>query len=1037
MNRTLNRVILKSTGGAPAWDSGLSVVLKTDEVSPVTVATAAEVASGHYRANFTSVEKWGFWYVGGTKMSDWGATWLGAEPSAPAANAVVAVNAAGTERTVVALTASRFVVTDVAGALSTSTVLGVSSDAGSEYISMSGVGSGKGMSLQLAAATNKYATLQFFAGTPGASTLRWQIGKESNAESGSNVGSDFLLVSYNDTGGTIGTAFRIRRSSLLAEFGGPVVSSSYLQGSYLELTSDLYLRGHVYVRNKANSAWNAILTRDTSASEVRFGMNQLNQVVINNLNTTGAEQTVLKLGNFQDTLTAAQYHIITEDTIAQDLIIMANRWAGGMIWRRSGSSGTIVVAKLHGDENVHSHMELYSKGPTTQTVHSQFDFGSWTMSPSSGAAQLLFKVATYSTSGVAVQCDSANGNLVLNTLDARAIVFKVQNSQKAQFDSNGKFQFGTTTATHDWTLADGKSFGSTTYQSGILGGGYRLDQGATLTGQSRLEIDDIIVRGSMRVHIFQKDIVRASNGYLFISDATTATNVVNITGGGPWTIPIKEGVFQAGDILWVKDIDESGGGLTVLSIFLEVLSAATPLAPVVDYVTGDFPATLKAGMTLVRIGNSSNTARQGSIYFDASGTAAPYMDIYDGRTGDTPVAPKVRLGRLSGISDSAFGGTLSGYGLYTENGYFKGNIVVASATSISLAASTISIGNVTGSANYGLKLTKTGTASTSGLFGYDGSAAELFALRLDGTAQIAGFAFTATTLEKATDSSNGVRLESTSSLAGLAVKIAGSDVVKVGRFTPATPSFPLTFHSWNDGNFEGSWTTTPPGWSKTLSNMSLARAEGWAASGDSSCFFMPSYVSGGLYGSISSSTFDLNALKGKTVRFTFWVAATEENAGETALLRDCHFGFQADGIDINWTAFTFPGAGADWQQRTVELDIPLDCSTGLVYFWLGDLAPSGRHWAGHFIDLVEIRTYDQPFVQLSQAGLEIWSSPTTRLRFVGNAEAVLPYLAVTNYIQVGADWKIRENKSTKVLEFWYNGSLKANVSTAGVWTGGL
>jgi hypothetical protein len=1034
MNRTLNRVILKSTSGAPAWDTGLSVVLKTDEGTPVTVATAAEVASGHYRANFTSVEKWGFWYVGGTKMSDWGGIWLGAEPSAPAANAVVAVNAAGTERTVVALTASRFVVTDVAGALSTSSVLGVGSDTANEYISISGVGSLKGVALQVAAYTNKTATVQFFAGAPGASTLRWQIGKNATAEGGSNSGSDFLLAAYNDTGGLIGTALSITRSTMLALFAGPVVSSSYLQGTYLELSSDLYLRGHVYVRNKANSAWNAILTRDTSAAEVRFGMNQLSQVVINNYTVGGARQTVLRLGNFTDSLNW-QHEIVTEDQTDQSLIMRSNRWQGGQLWERNGSAGFLKTAHLWSNEATSAWFELYTKGPSTQTVHSKLAEGLWTLTPSSGAAQVLLKVATYSTSGVAVQCDSANGSLVLNTLDARAIVFKVQNSQKAQFDSNGKFQFGTTTATHDWTFEDAKTIGSKTFQTGIFGGGFKLDQGATLTSQSRLEIDNILVRGSMRVHIFQKDIVRATNGYLFISDATTATTAVAITGSGPWQIPLKESVFQGGDLIWIKDIDESGGGLTVLSVFLEVVDDTDPASPWFDYVSGDFPATVKSGMTLVRIGNTYNTARQGSIFFDASGDNPPYMDVYDGRTGIAPVFPKVRLGKLAGITDAAFGGTLSGYGIYTENGYFKGNIVVASSTSIALAASTISIGNVTGTANYGLKLTKTGTASTSGLFGYDGAAAELFALRLDGTAQIAGFTFTATKLEKATDSSNGLRLESTSTLAGLAVKISGSDVVKVGRFTPATPTFPLTFRTWTDGTFDSSWTGTPTGWSRTLSNMSLDRSL-YSASG-AACFFMPAFTAGGLYGTLSSSTFTLADLKGKTVRFSFYVAATEENEGETALMRDCYFGFQADGIEIVRSFFTFPAAGDGYSLRTVDFDIPLDCTTGLVYFWLGDLAPSGRAWAGHFVDNVEIRTYDQPFVQLSQVGLEIHNSPTSRIRLVGGAEAVLPYLAVTNYIQVGTKWKIRENRSTNYLEFWYNGSLKAQVSTAGVWTGGL
>lgn len=59
----------------------------------------------------------------------------------------------------------------------------------------------------------------------------------------------------------------------------------------------------------------------------------------------------------------------------------------------------------------------------------------------------------------------------------------------------------------------------------------------------------------------------------------------------------------------------------------------------------------------------------------------------------------------------------------------------------SLEANSIMIGNVTGSAAGGIKVTNTGTPSTSGIFGYTASNQESFALRLDGTSGISAFEF--------------------------------------------------------------------------------------------------------------------------------------------------------------------------------------------------------------------------------------------------------------------------------------------------------
>jgi hypothetical protein len=149
-------------------------------------------------------------------------------------------------------------------------------------------------------------------------------------------------------------------------------------------------------------------------------------------------------------------------------------------------------------------------------------------------------------------------------------------------------------------------------------------------------------------------------------------------------------------------------------------------------------------MEYVRIGNTTSGSRQGALYLTADDNEAPYMDIIDGVTAFSEIsgsggAIKVRLGKLDGITDAGFGGAISGYGLYTENAYLKGNLSVSSSTALSLIASTIMIGNITGTANSALKLSNTGTASTSGFFGYDSAGGEVIRLRLDGQHQLAGW----------------------------------------------------------------------------------------------------------------------------------------------------------------------------------------------------------------------------------------------------------------------------------------------------------
>jgi hypothetical protein len=94
---------------------------------------------------------------------------------------------------------------------------------------------------------------------------------------------------------------------------------------------------------------------------------------------------------------------------------------------------------------------------------------------------------------------------------------------------------------------------------------------------------------------------------------------------------------------------------------------------------------------LVQVGSSSDTARQNMIYITAADTNNPFIDILSGVTdGDFAGHTKVRLGNLTGITDSSFG-ALSGYGLYSSNAYLTGSLFLPTAGMINEGSSASSV----------------------------------------------------------------------------------------------------------------------------------------------------------------------------------------------------------------------------------------------------------------------------------------------------------------------------------------------------------
>ena len=244
------------------------------------------------------------------------------------------------------------------------------------------------------------------------------------------------------------------------------------------------------------------------------------------------------------------------------------------------------------------------------------------------------------------------------------------------------------------------------FTSGFAGGGYRIDEGVSETGKTSAEFDNLTVRGRMRIYELLIQQIRATNGSMFVSSSSRAEVVtedndwyvngeqLELNGVGAsfdirlFTIRTRTTTgsgdrnlyhgFLVNDILRAQRVDIStGGGLITRQVNLLV----TKFVDLWEYdallVSSDAPVV---GDEMVRLGSTTDTTRQGSIYLTSDDSDAPFIDIVNevASHAEWNQAGKIkaRLGKLSGISDAAFGGNLSGYGLYSDNVYLKGQIVV-------------------------------------------------------------------------------------------------------------------------------------------------------------------------------------------------------------------------------------------------------------------------------------------------------------------------------------------------------------------------
>ncbi|MEW6511885.1 MAG: hypothetical protein AB1428_13115 [Bacteroidota bacterium] len=331
---------------------------------------------------------------------------------------------------------------------------------------------------------------------------------------------------------------------------------------------------------------------------------------------------------------------------------------------------------------------------------------------SGGAATLTGKLTVTSTGGSdGLKVNAASGYAQISIDDWAAYVDTAEHGLHF-YRAGDKLMLASTgdlTTTGDVIGTTAKAIRNS-FTSGQFGSGYRLDHNSSFTGQSFMEIDNLVVRGAMRVNIFEKGVIKAVSGGVYVSSASS-TVAFDQAIGGLFMFVAEDNTFAENDILQYKDITITGG-LVVVSAFLQALTqaevdiefpgqtqfGATGGGYKVYVNTLSGSGTMRTGGTVVQVGNASNTTRQAGLFLTANdGTSnVPYIDVYNGRSSYVTVAPLVRMGALGGITTTIFG-TLSGYGLYGENVYLTGNAQISGTLAVgggSTVGNTFYVGQV-------------------------------------------------------------------------------------------------------------------------------------------------------------------------------------------------------------------------------------------------------------------------------------------------------------------------------------------------------
>lgn len=231
-------------------------------------------------------------------------------------------------------------------------------------------------------------------------------------------------------------------------------------------------------------------------------------------------------------------------------------------------------------------------------------------------------------------------------------------------------------------VALSKSIRTDSFVSGFAGSGWQIDQNISAPG-TNAEFDNLTIRGRMRVYELIIQQIRATNGSIFVSSVSKA-KTVTLVGVDTYTITSDEyHGFLVNDLIRAQRFTK-GNVTTTPSEGMtgQIYRCDMRVTAVTDLYTytairengSDIP---KKDYDFVRIGNTTDVTRQGSLYLSSDDSNAPFIDIVNDVSSwvawTGAAKTKVRIGKITGVTSVAneYGIIASNTGFGSTDSYFK------------------------------------------------------------------------------------------------------------------------------------------------------------------------------------------------------------------------------------------------------------------------------------------------------------------------------------------------------------------------------
>ena len=423
------------------------------------------------------------------------------------------------------------------------------------------------------------------------------------------------------------------------------------------------------------------------------------------------------------------------------------------------------------------------------------------------------------------------------------------------------------TTSSDVTFNDivvaGDDISSDPFSSGFTGSGWKIDN----TGH--LSVGSATIRGTLSVFELLIQQIRASNGAIFVTSSAKVESASGLSASddvGTITFedPNNNNIcpFADGDIIMMQRVKpglSSGtSGNIIKKLVYEVDGNPNGKIITVKNAGYDNTSSPSAGDEFVRIGNNGDTAnRDGILYLTSDDSNSPFIDVkasinsYSEWNSSTP---KVRLGKLDGITDSDLGGSLSGFGLYSNNIFLKGKIVANSGSigGISLDSSKIYTGSGShNNSNTGFYIDSSSNFSLGNKLAWNGST-----LSIDGSVVIGSTA--ASTIESGAASGATSNQDSTADIrsgttkANVGLGNVDDDSTATIRATAAATAGTVAGWTITSNKITGA---TSSGNEITMQSDGNIYTDNWSINRDGSASFANNNITFAANGDITSNTY--------------------------------------------------------------------------------------------------------------------------------------------------------------------------------------